>query len=182
MPEIRLVSLDRTRPALVLTRETARGAMTKVTVAPVTTTINGLSSEVRLGLDNGLDHECAVALDNVVTVPEHLLGQQVGYLKAEQEAELARAVVPAYDFEVPLLECHARHSRRQSRTSLRRLGDGGTRRTGGWAARLTPHARSWPRNVVQRVNRRPLGACAASAPEQPAPGWPSTGTGRSEER
>jgi mRNA interferase MazF len=102
--EICLVRLDKTRPALVLTREAARGAMTKVTVAPITTTIKGLSSEVRVGPDNGLDHDCAVALDNLVTVPAELLGRTVGYLKAEQEAELARAVVLAYDLEVPLLK------------------------------------------------------------------------------
>ena len=104
MREICLVRLDKTRPALVLTREAARGAMTKVTVAPITTTIKGLSSEVRLGPDNGLDQDCAVALDNVVTVPAELLGRTVGYLKAEQEAQLARAVVLAYDLEVPLLK------------------------------------------------------------------------------
>lgn len=44
-----------------------------------------------------------VALDNVVTVPVHLLGRTVGYLDAEQEAQLARAVVLALDLEVPLL-------------------------------------------------------------------------------
>jgi mRNA interferase MazF len=102
--EICLVRLDKTRPALVLTREGARGAMTKVTVAPITTTVKGLSSEVRVGPDNGLDHEGAIALDNVVTVPVELLGRTVGYLKAAQEAELARAVVLAYDLEVALLE------------------------------------------------------------------------------
>ena len=104
MREICLVRLDKTRPALVLTREAARGAMTKVTVAPITTTIKGLSSEVRVGPDNGLDHECAVALDNVVTVPVELLGRTVGYLNAEQEAELARAVILAFDLELPLLD------------------------------------------------------------------------------
>ncbi len=103
MREIRLVRLDKTRPALVLTREAARGAMTKVTVAPITTTVKGLSSEVRVGPDNGLDHECAVALDNVVTVPVELLGRTIGFLRAEQEVELARALVLAYDLELPLL-------------------------------------------------------------------------------
>lgn len=103
MRDICLVRLDKTRPALVLTREAARGAMTKVTVAPITSTIKGLSSEVRVGADNGLDHDCVVALDNVVTVPANLLGRTVGYLSEEQEAELARAVVLAYDLDVPLL-------------------------------------------------------------------------------
>jgi len=104
MREICLVRLDKTRPALVLTRDAARGAMTKVTVAPITTTVKGLSSEVRVGPDNGLDHDCAVALDNVITVPKSLLGRTIGYLTAEQEAQLTRAVVLAYDLEVPLLE------------------------------------------------------------------------------
>lgn len=104
MREICLVHLDKTRPALVLTRQAARSAMTKVTVAPITSTVKGLSSEVRVGPDNGLDHECAVALDNVVTVPTDLLGRTVGYLSATQERELARAVVLAYDLDLPLLD------------------------------------------------------------------------------
>ena len=104
MREICLVRLDKTRPALVLTRDAARGAMTKVTVAPLTTTVKGLSSELRVGRDNGLDHDCAVALDNVVTVPKSLLGRTIGYLTTDQETQLARAVVVAYDLEVPLLE------------------------------------------------------------------------------
>ena len=104
MREIRLVRLDKTRPALVLTREAARAEMTKVTVAPITTTIEGLSSEVLVGPDNGLDQDCVVALDNVITVPVNLLGRTVGYLRAEQEAQLARAMVLAYDLDLPLLE------------------------------------------------------------------------------
>ncbi len=85
-------------------REAARGVMTKVTVAPITATIKGLSSEVRVGPDNGLDHNCVVSLDNVLTVPVNALGRTVGHLSAAQEVELARAVVLAYDLEVPLLE------------------------------------------------------------------------------
>ncbi|WP_068402953.1 type II toxin-antitoxin system PemK/MazF family toxin [Kribbia dieselivorans] len=103
MREICLVRLDKTRPALVLTREPARAAMTKVTVAPITSTVKGLTSEVRVGRHNGLDLECAVALDNVVTVPVSHIGRTVGYLTATQEAELARAVVLAFDLDVALL-------------------------------------------------------------------------------
>ena len=101
--EICLVRLDKTRPALVLTREGARAAMTKVTVAPITSTSKGLSSEVAVGPDNGLDHDCVVSLDNILTVPVDALGRTVGYLSAAQESQLARAVVLAYDLEVPLL-------------------------------------------------------------------------------
>ena len=104
MREICLVHLDKTRPALVVTREAARVAMTKVTVAPITATIRGLSSEVLVGPDNGLDHDCVVALDNVLSVPVNLLGRTVGYLDADQETQLARAMVLAYDLDIPLLE------------------------------------------------------------------------------
>ncbi len=102
--EICVVRLDTSRPALVLTREAARGAMTKVTIAPITSTIKGLTSEVLVGPDNGLEQECAVSLDNVLTVPVDALGRTVGHLSGEQEAQLARAVVLAYDLEVALLD------------------------------------------------------------------------------
>ncbi len=47
MREIVLAHLDKTRPVVILTRAGARASMTKVTVAPITSTIKGLSSEVR---------------------------------------------------------------------------------------------------------------------------------------
>lgn len=78
--------------------------MTKVTVAPITSTIKGLSSEVPVGTDNGLDHECAVSLDNVLTVAVGAIGRTIGYLTAKQEAQLARAVVLAYDLDIALLD------------------------------------------------------------------------------
>jgi mRNA interferase MazF len=99
-----LVRLDKTRPALVLTREAARGAMTKVTIAPITSTIKGLSGEVMVGPHNGLDHDGAVSLDNVLTVSVGALGRTLGHLTSEQELQLARAVVVAYDLEVALLD------------------------------------------------------------------------------
>ncbi|MGM0385305.1 MAG: type II toxin-antitoxin system PemK/MazF family toxin [Actinomycetota bacterium] len=102
MREICLVHLDKVRPALVLTRAAARRAMTKVTVAPITMTVKGLSSEVAVGPANGLDTDCVVSLDNVLTIPTNRLGRTIGYLSARQEDALARAVVLAYDLEVPL--------------------------------------------------------------------------------
>ena len=99
-----MVRLDKTRPAVVLTREAARAAMTKVTTAPITSTIKGLSSEVPVGRANGLDHEGVISLDHVVTVPSTLLGRTIGFLTIAQAAELARAVVLAYELDLPLLD------------------------------------------------------------------------------
>ena len=104
MREICLVRLDKTRPAVVLTRQAARAARTKVAIAPITSTIKGLPSEVPVRRANGLDHDGVISLDNVVTVPSKLLGRTIGFLTYAQEAELARAVILAYDLDVPLLD------------------------------------------------------------------------------
>lgn len=103
MREICLARLDKTRPVVVLTREAARAAMSKVTVAPITSTTKGLSSEVSVGPANGLDQDCVISLDNVVTIPADLLGRTIGFLRDDQEADLARAFVLAFDLDVPLL-------------------------------------------------------------------------------
>ncbi len=102
MREICLAHLDKARPVLVLTRPLARPAMTKVTVAPITATIKGLSGEVPLGPENGLDHPSVASIDNIVTIPTALLGQTVGFLTDDQEALLARAIVLAFDLDIPL--------------------------------------------------------------------------------
>ena len=102
--EICLARLDKTRPVVVLTREAARAAMTKVTIAPITSTGKGLSSEVPVGPDNGLEQTSVISLDNVVTIPADLLGRSVGFLTSEQEALLAKAVVLAYDLDIALLD------------------------------------------------------------------------------
>lgn len=103
MREICLARLDKPRPVLVLTRETARGAMTRVTVAPITSTIKGLSSELPLGPRNGLDHACAASMDNILTIPASGLGRTVGYLHPDEERALAVAIVLAFDLELDLL-------------------------------------------------------------------------------
>ena len=102
MREICLAKLDKTRPVVVLTREVARSAMTKVTVAPITSTVKGLSSEVLVGRQNGLDQQSAISLDNVLTIPKNRLGRVIGFLTGAQEQQLARAAVLAYDLDIPL--------------------------------------------------------------------------------
>ena len=102
--EICLARLDKTRPVVILTREAARAAMTKVNIAPITSTVKGLSSEVPVGPDNGLEQPSVISLDNVVTIPADLLGRSVGFLTSEQEALLAKAVVLAYDLDIALLD------------------------------------------------------------------------------
>lgn len=101
MRPIHLVHLDKWRPALVLTREIARPHLRRVTVAPITSTVKGLATEVVLGTANGLDHQCAVSCDNVQTITVDELGAQVGWLLPAQEPLLALALQAAYDLEDP---------------------------------------------------------------------------------
>ncbi|MEV0269620.1 type II toxin-antitoxin system PemK/MazF family toxin [Hamadaea sp. NPDC050747] len=100
MRPIHLASLDKTRPVLILTREQVRPYLKSITVAPITSTIRGLSTEVGVGRANGLDHDSVVSCDNVTTVPQSAIGRLLGYLKADQEVELAQAIAAAYDLEL----------------------------------------------------------------------------------
>jgi mRNA interferase MazF len=97
MRPICLAQLDKTRPVLVLTREVVRPHLTRVTVAPITTTVRGLSSEVAVGTANGLDQASVVSCDNIVTVPAGVVGRQIGVLLAGQEPALAAAIRAAFD-------------------------------------------------------------------------------------
>lgn len=99
MRPIHLARLDKTRPVLVLTRELVRPYLTRVTVAPITSTVRGLSTEVVVGPRNGLDHESAVSLDNIVTIPVVALGRRIGLLLDDQELLLARAIQLAFDLD-----------------------------------------------------------------------------------
>lgn len=99
MRPIHAARLDKARPVVVLTREMVRPYLDRVTVAPITTTILGLSTEVPLGPANGLDHRCVISCDNIVTVPRSALGRQVGYLLPAQEAALTAAIHAAFDLD-----------------------------------------------------------------------------------
>ena len=97
MRPIHTAQLDKRRPVLILTRELVRPHTSRVTVAPITTTIRGLSTEVPVGPANGLDADCVISCDNIVTVPANALGPQIGALLVEQEDALTFAIHAAFD-------------------------------------------------------------------------------------
>ncbi|MBA2294878.1 MAG: type II toxin-antitoxin system PemK/MazF family toxin [Actinobacteria bacterium] len=97
MRPIHLARLDQERPVLILTRELVRPHLARVSVAPITTTIRGLSSEVPVGSANGLDNDSVVSCDNILTVPVSTLGRHVGYLLPAQEAQLSESIRAAFD-------------------------------------------------------------------------------------
>jgi mRNA interferase MazF len=100
MRPIHLAALDKTRPVLILTRPQVRPFLTSVTIAPITSTIRGLSTEVAVGSANGLDHESVVSCDNVTTIPRAAIGRLLGYLQPAQEQALSQAIAAAYDLDL----------------------------------------------------------------------------------
>jgi mRNA interferase MazF len=96
---IHSAQLDKRRPVLVLTRELVRPHLTRVTVAPITTTIRGVSTEVPVSTANGLDAPGVVSCENIVTVPSSALGPQLGVLLPDQEQALTTAIHAAFDLD-----------------------------------------------------------------------------------
>ncbi len=88
-------SPDKRRPVLVLTRSEVIDLLRTVMVAPITSTIRGAPSEVRIGVDEGLKLPSAVNLDHVQTVEQRLLKHYVGDVSAEKMAEVCRALAVA---------------------------------------------------------------------------------------
>jgi mRNA interferase MazF len=99
MRPIHVAKLDKIRPVLVLTRDQVRSRRHLVTVAPITSTVRGLSVEVAVGAANGLDQASVVNLDNIMTISLGDLGRQIGRLLPEQEATLTEAIHAAFDLD-----------------------------------------------------------------------------------
>jgi mRNA interferase MazF len=88
---------DKRRPVLVLTRELMVGRMSTVTVAPITSTVHGLATEVLVGTRNGLQEQSAVKCDQIVSIPIDQLHEQCGWILDGQELELHDAIRAAFD-------------------------------------------------------------------------------------
>jgi mRNA interferase MazF len=99
MRPIHIAHLDKARPVLVLTRGLVRPHLNTVTVAPITTTVRGLSTEVTVDAENGLDRASVVSCDNITTIPANALGTQIGVLLEPQERALAEAIRAAFDLD-----------------------------------------------------------------------------------
>ncbi len=99
MRPIHVARLDKARPVLLLTREMVRPHLKAVTVAPITTTVRGLSTEVPVDAANGVAGPSAVSCDNLVTIPTEALGAQIGVLLDHQEQKLSEAIRAAFDLD-----------------------------------------------------------------------------------
>jgi mRNA interferase MazF len=93
--DVRLYSFaspDKKRPVVVLTRDSSIAYLSTVSVAPITSTIRGVPSEVVLGEDDGMKSPCAVNLHNTITVSQGRLGKRVARLNSIRMEEICAAL------------------------------------------------------------------------------------------
>ncbi|MGQ0835634.1 MAG: type II toxin-antitoxin system PemK/MazF family toxin [Gammaproteobacteria bacterium] len=83
---------DKRRPVLVLTRDSAIAVLNSVTIAPITSTIRSIPTEIMLTKEDGLPDTCAANFDNLQTVPKSNLGARISHLSARKMREAAVAV------------------------------------------------------------------------------------------
>jgi mRNA interferase MazF len=88
----RFTSPDKRRPVLILTRNSILEYLGEVTVAPVTTMIRDIPSEVFLSTADGMARDCAVNSDHLQTVSKAKLGPVVTTLSSEKMNQVSRAI------------------------------------------------------------------------------------------
>ena len=87
------------RPVLLLSRDEAYAVRDLVTVAPVTTRIRHIPSEVALGPEDGLPHLCVVNLDTITTIAKRSLSERLTTLSSGKREEVAAALYFALGLE-----------------------------------------------------------------------------------
>ena len=83
---------DKNRPVVVLTRDSALAYLGIVTVAPITSTIRGVPSEVLQNEEDGMKAPCAVNLHNPAPVTQDRLGKRVAQLSSLRMHEICAAL------------------------------------------------------------------------------------------
>ena len=76
----------------MLTRDSALAYLPAVTVAPVTSTIRGVPSEVVLNEEDGMKSPCAVNLHNTITISQGRLERRVAHLSSLRMSEICAAL------------------------------------------------------------------------------------------
>ena len=83
---------DKPPPVLILTRDSSIGHLSTATIAPITSTVRAVPSEMILDVDDGMKRRCAVSLHNVVTVSQERVGRRVASLSEERMQQVCAAL------------------------------------------------------------------------------------------
>ncbi len=94
----RFAAPDKRRPVVILTRDSILDALGEVTIAPVTSTIRDIPSEVVLTVHEGMPRDCAANLDHIQTVAKNKIGALITTLSRDRMAEIRAALLFALGF------------------------------------------------------------------------------------
>jgi mRNA interferase MazF len=89
---------DKKRPVLILTRDSALEFLGEVTVAPITTTIRDIPSEVLLTKADGMPRDCAVNFDHLQTVSKGKIGSLIATLGSAKMQQMRPCLLFALGF------------------------------------------------------------------------------------
>ena len=90
-------SPDKKRPVLILTRDSILEYLGEATIAPVTSTVRDIPSEVFLSRHDGMQKDCAINLDHIQTVSKGKIGSIITTLTSERIKQVSRAILFALD-------------------------------------------------------------------------------------
>ena len=94
----RFAAPDKRRPVVILTRDSILEYLGEVTVAPITSTVRDIPSEVALTPEDGLPRDCAVNLDHIQTVSKGRIGALIATLRPDRLRQIRAALLFALDF------------------------------------------------------------------------------------
>ena len=83
---------DKKRPVLILTRDSILEYLGEVTIAPITTTVRDIPSEVFLSKAVGMPRDCAINCDHIQTVSRGKIGSLITTLPASRIADVSKAI------------------------------------------------------------------------------------------
>lgn len=84
---------DKRRPVLILTRDSILEYLGEVTVAPITTAVRDIPSEVSLSRDDGMPRDCAINCDHIQTVSKGKIGSLIVTLSPEKLKQVREAII-----------------------------------------------------------------------------------------
>jgi len=90
---------DKRRPVLVLTRNSAIPVLNSVTVAPITSTIRSIPTELVLTEEDGMPVTCAANFDNLQTVSKVKVGTRITHVSASRMKHASTAISFALGFD-----------------------------------------------------------------------------------
>ena len=88
---------DKKRPVLILTRNSIIEYLGEVTIAPITSTVRDIPSEIILYRDDGMMRECAINFDHIQTISKGKLGALITTLSADKLKQVSKAILFALD-------------------------------------------------------------------------------------